>query len=292
MKDTIPNSTLFQKKDLTSTYVRCKDYLVSEELFDLKYHQELDMLVTTPQPLSDDLGAYYVSEEYISHTDTKKGLIPYLYQTVKQYALKQKVSLVSKLHVGKGSILDVGAGTGDFLATAKKAGWEVYGVEVNENARSIAEQKGIALETSLEGFSEQQFDVISLWHVLEHIQNLEETIAILERLLKPNGYLLIAVPNYKSFDASYYNEFWAAYDVPRHLWHFSQTSIPKLFPGFKLLQTRPMYFDSFYVSLLSEKYKHGVSFSIRAFFIGFWSNFRAIRSGEYSSLIYCLQKKV
>lgn len=274
-----------------NAYLQCKDHLVSGEQFKLVYEPSYDMLVTRPQPSLEKLPHYYESDDYISHTDSKKGIIPFLYQTVKQYSLRKKVSLITSLHKGCGSVLDVGAGTGDFLVQAKTKGWTTSGVEVNSQARNSAEEKGILLEESLSSFKNHQFDVITLWHVLEHIPDLKETIATLERLLKPNGYLIIAVPNFKSYDAKFYKAYWAAYDVPRHLWHFSQRSIPKLFLNFNLRKTKPMIFDAVYVSLLSEKYKTNVSFSVRAIFIGIWSNLKAIGNGEYSSLIYCLQKQ-
>jgi len=272
-------------------YITTKDFLVSGESFRLVYDSEFNMLVTTPQPTAENLPDYYESDAYISHTDSEKGLLPFLYQKVKQRALKKKVQLITKLNKGTGSVLDIGAGTGEFLKVASEKGWKIYGAEPNEKARSISEQKGVNLKDSYTEFSNQKFDVITLWHVLEHLPNLQESIKEIENLLKPGGTLLIAVPNYKSFDAKFYKEFWAAYDVPRHLWHFSKESMIKLFSEeIKLTSTKPMIFDSFYVSLLSEKYKTENSFSIRAFFIGLWSNIRAWSSKEYSSHIYCFKK--
>ena len=163
-------------------------------------------------------------------------------------------------------------------------------MEVNPEARTRASEKGIDLQAYLDAVSEKQFDVVTLWHVLEHLPDLEETVGVIQGLVKPGGVLVIAVPNFKSADAKKYGRFWAAYDVPRHLWHFSRTTIPKLFSEMKLLTIKPMIFDSFYVSLLSEKYKNGSSFSLRAIWSGFRSNLSASTTGEYSSLIYCLKK--
>lgn len=267
-----------------------KDHLVTQECFSLVPHPNFEILVTTPQPSSATLARYYESDSYISHTDTKKGFVSLAYQTVKKYALYKKVKKITKLNEGVGSLLDIGAGTGDFLKTAKNKGWHIEGVEVNEKARKFASQKGIELYTSLQSCKGKQFDVVTLWHVLEHLPDLENIILTIEMLVKPGGHLVIAVPNYNSFDASYYNQFWAAFDVPRHLWHFSQKGIRQLIsPSFSQLQTSPMIFDSFYVSLLSERYKRQKAFALKAFWIGLRSNVKAMRSTEYSSLIYCFK---
>lgn len=272
-------------------YLKTKDFLVSGESFDLIYDKELELLKTIPQPKSEDLAKYYESQDYISHTDEKKGLFSGVYQLVKKWSLRNKTNLIFAQNSGVGSLLDVGAGTGDFLKVASESGWKVYGMEPNKKASSLALEKGIALKNSLEEFKGEQFDVITLWHVLEHIPNLDETISLLTDLVKPGGALIIAVPNYKSFDASYYGKFWAAYDVPRHLWHFSKTAIEKLFSNnFEMEKVKPMIFDSFYVSLLSEKYKNGNSFSLKAIWIGLKSNLKARTSKEYSSHMYCLRK--
>jgi len=274
-------------------YLKCKDHLVSGEIFSLVLDDTKKLLVTSPQPGADDLGKYYESEAYISHTDSKKGIVSFLYQTVKKYSLKKKVGLVRSMQKDGKRILDIGAGTGDFLFRAKSKKWDVEGVEVNPAARKLAKEKGVELKDALNQVRDRKFDVITLWHVLEHIPNLEETIQHIENLLAPGGTVLIAVPNYKSFDAKYYNSFWAAYDVPRHLWHFSKESMDLLFSSNIVLQKmKPMWFDAFYVSLLSEKYKTGNGFSLKALWIGFWSNFRGLSTKEYSSHIYCYKSQL
>lgn len=274
-------------------YIKTKDFLVSGEPFDLLYDEEKKMLYTSPQPNVEDLSTYYESEAYISHTDSKKGIMPFLYQKVKKYSLQKKVNLISSLNKDTGNLLDIGAGTGDFLKLAQEKGWNVFGVEPNQKAASFAREKKIHLETSLENFSGKQFDVITLWHVLEHLPDLDNTVKEIEHLLKPGGVLVIAVPNFKSFDAKHYKKYWAAYDAPRHLWHFSRDSMELLFSeNIKLKKIKPMIFDSFYVSLLSEKYKSGNKFSLKSIFIGFWSNLRAWSTKEYSSLIYCYKKSL
>jgi 2-polyprenyl-3-methyl-5-hydroxy-6-metoxy-1,4-benzoquinol methylase len=190
------------------------------------------------------------------------------------------------------NILDIGAGTGDFLKVCKVNLWNVFGIEPDMEARNIAAKKGVLLHKDVSHFTDKKFEIITLWHVLEHVENLEEYISTLEKLLSKNGTLIIAVPNYKSYDAKYYSKFWAAFDVPRHLWHFSETSISKLFAPVNLTveKTLPMKFDAYYISLLSEKYKYGSMKPISALFRGFVSNIKAIKSKQYSSLIYVLKK--
>ena len=274
-----------------NVYIKVQDHSVSKENFELLLDPELELLKTHPQPALEKLGAYYESEDYISHTDAKRSLFEKIYHWVKSYSLKKKVGIINSYQPQKGHLLDIGAGTGDFLVTAKAAGWQVTGIEPNKNAKKLAISKGVSFENTVESIENQQFDVITMWHVLEHVPDVEKQIKELKRLLTPTGTLIIAVPNYKSFDAQHYGAFWAAYDVPRHLWHFSKTSIEKLVSRekMKVVKILPMIFDSFYVSLLSEKYKNGKMNFISAFWIGLRSNLKAKRSKEYSSHIYVIQ---
>ncbi|TPG44742.1 class I SAM-dependent methyltransferase [Flavobacterium pectinovorum] len=272
-------------------FLTVKDHSVSKEIFELYHDETLDMLITSPQPDLQNLGRYYESEDYISHTDNKRSLFEKAYHVVKNMALKNKLNLINGEQSQKGKILDIGAGTGDFLLTAKNDGWETVGVEPSERAKNIAIQKGISFVDEISDLENNSFDVITMWHVLEHVPNLEFQIQELKRLLKPTGTLIVAVPNFKSYDAKYYNEFWAAYDVPIHFWHFSKKAIQSLFEkvDMKLEKVLPMKFDSFYVSLLSEKYKTGKMNYIRAFFVGLKSNLKASNTKEYSSHIYVLK---
>lgn len=274
-------------------FLTVKDHSVSKEIFDLYYDEELDMLITSPQPELQNLGKYYESEDYISHTDNKRSLFEKAYHFVKNIALKNKLNLINNQQPKKGKLLDIGAGTGDFLLTAKNDGWETIGVEPSDRAKNIAKEKGISFVEEISALESNSLDVITMWHVLEHVPNLEHQIQELKRLLKPTGTLIVAVPNYKSFDAGHYETFWAAYDVPIHFWHFSKKSIQLLFErvDMKLEKILPMKFDSFYVSLLSEKYKTGKMNYIKAFFIGLKSNWKAKSSKEYSSHIYVLKNK-
>ncbi len=274
-------------------FLTVKDYSVSKETFDLYYDETLDMLITYPQPSLENLGKYYESEDYISHTDNKRSLFEKLYHFIKSIALKNKLNLINSLQPNKGKILDIGAGTGDFLSVAKNNGWQTIGVEPSDRAKAIAKNKGVSFVEETSELENHSFDVISMWHVLEHVPDLDKQIKELKRLLKPTGTLIIAVPNFKSFDAKHYGKFWAAFDVPIHFWHFSKTAIKMLFEKeeIKLENVLPMKFDSFYVSLLSEKYKSGKMNFIKAFFIGLQSNWKANKSFEYSSHIYILKNK-
>lgn len=277
-------------------FLEVKDYSVSGEKFSLIYNETFDMLETHPLPDLDKLSEYYKSEDYISHTDAKRNLFEKVYHVVRHIALKQKLKLINSFDVSEKTLLDIGCGTGDFLKTAKTDGWDIKGIEPNSKARSIANRKNnnqIFDVDALKQFPDNSFDVITLWHVLEHLPNLDFQIQTLNRLLKPNGRVVVAVPNFKSYDAKYYKQFWAAYDVPRHLWHFSQKAISELFLKVNLTveKTLPLKFDAYYVSLLSEQYKTGSKNPVKAFCIGFLSNFKAKHSGEYSSIIYLLKKK-
>ena len=279
-------------KEQTQLYI--KDHSVSGEMFQLKENEKYGFLETFPQPKTNQLSEYYKTEDYISHTDSKRNWFEKAYHLVRRFSLKQKLKLINGFKTETKTLLDVGCGTGDFLKTAKENNWIVSGIEPNAEARIIANQKtdnSVFDIHQLNNFESNSFDVITLWHVLEHLPDLEHQISILKKLLKPNGRLVVAVPNYKSFDANYYNQFWAAYDVPRHLWHFDQNSISKLFASIdmEIEQIKPMLFDAFYVSLLSEQYKSGRKNIFKGFYNGLRSNLNASRTKEYSSLIYVLK---
>lgn len=276
------------------TYLTVKDYSVSGEEFQLLHNEQLDMLETFPQPKSENISAYYKSEDYISHTDTKRNLLERVYHLVRRISLKRKLKLINSFQAETKTLLDIGCGTGDFLETAQKDNWQIIGIEPNEQAREIANLKTndkVFEIQYLEKLKANSFDVITLWHVLEHLPNLEMHTALFKHLLKPKGTLVIAVPNFKSSDAKHYKNFWAAYDVPRHLWHFSKTTIKELFEkqSMRLEKTLPMVFDAYYVSLLSEKYKSGFMNPLKAFWVGMRSNQKAKQSNEYSSHIYILK---
>lgn len=267
-----------------------KDHSVSGKNFSLVYDAQRHMFFTEPKPSQLELPAYYESEDYISHTDGTRSLFEKIYQVVKQITLARKQSLLKKYIPTKGSVLDIGAGTGDFLVYLSKKGWNINGIEPSEQARALAEKKNIILEKELPQ-GKRTFDAITMWHVLEHVYDLEQQWSWLKNHLKENGTLFIAVPNFESHDAKVYGTHWAAYDAPRHLYHFSQKSMKMLAQENQLevVGVHPMKFDAYYVSLLSEKYKKGRMDFVKAFHNGWISNMKARRSGAYSSLIYAIK---
>jgi SAM-dependent methyltransferase len=283
------NSTQFEP------YIKCKDYTVSGETFAIVSCRNCNFKFTNPRPENSVLGNYYKSEDYISHSNTSKGIISKLYHLVRNYTLKGKIRLVSR-HVSRGTILDYGCGTGMFLNVCKESGWDAYGMEPDSGARKIASEMELktfpdksALKNELRA---TKLNAITLWHVLEHVTDLEETLSFFRDQLDPAGILIIAVPNYTSYDAKHYQEFWAAYDLPRHLYHFEVNTVSRLLQpyGFKLAETCPMKFDSFYVSMLSEKYKTGSIKYLSAFIQGLRSNLKAKQAKDYSSVIYVFKK--
>lgn len=277
-----------------SIFLKAKDHSVTGEEFELIQNAEYGFLETSPQPSSEKLPDYYKSEDYISHTDSQRNLFEKVYHLVRSISLKKKLKLINSFSSESKKLLDVGCGTGDFLQTASENNWTVSGIEPNKQARKFANEKTndsvFEIEQLLK-YEESSFDVITLWHVLEHLPNLENHLKVFKKLLKSNGTLIIAVPNYKSYDAKYYKQFWAAYDVPRHLWHFNKTSISKLVSKqhMKVIKVKPMWFDAFYVSMLSEKYKFGKMNPFKGLFNGLLSNLKSIKTKEASSLIYIIK---
>jgi ubiquinone/menaquinone biosynthesis C-methylase UbiE len=265
-------------------------------VFNIVSCETCGFVCTSPRPEEKELGKFYESPSYISHTNRKDGLFNWLYQTIRKYSIKQKVANLQTKKIG-GSHLDIGCGTGEFLHACKQSGLKVKGIEPSDIAINKAIKKYnlcVTKKTKLSQFKKNEFDSISMWHALEHIPNLTETSYHLNRILKPEGLLIIGVPNHKSWDAEYYKEFWAAWDVPIHLWHFSKETIKRLFEnnGFKQNKIKPMFFDAFYVSLLSEEYKLGKKNYIKSFAIGAISNLFGILTNKgFSSVIYVFQKK-
>lgn len=272
-----------------------KDHTVSHTSFEIWHCTHCTNRFTQAVPGLMDIGPYYQSVEYISHSDTAKGLINRLYHWVRSYTLGTKRKLVQKA-AGRerGLLLDIGAGTGAFVTTMLAAGWKVTGLEPDSIARENAKVKhGIELHSADDIYSlpPSSFDVITLWHVLEHVHDLQGYFKQFKVLLKPGGKLVIAVPNYTSKDAAAYAQFWAAWDVPRHLYHFSPAGMQHLahLQGFNIQSIHPMWFDAFYVSMLSEQYKNGKPNLISAVLKGLSSNLAALGDKrKCSSLIYVL----
>lgn len=245
------------------------------------------MLATFPIP--EDLDPYYESPDYISHNTRKKGLFGTLYRLAQEYNLRLKYHCLPQ---GKSlHILDYGCGSGDFIQYALHRNHNIVGLEPNPRARQLSEQIAPIFESD-RTLPDNTYDVITLWHVLEHLAPIKDKLERITRSLKQNGRLIIAVPNYRSYDARYYNNFWAAYDVPRHIWHFDQTSINQFIQpfGYCLIRTEPMPLDAYYVSILSEKYRDRPTNYLNAIYRGLLSNIKAKTSSEYSSLIYTFQK--
>lgn len=272
-----------------------KDEFLSKEDFHICECLNCGLLYTMPRPSKDKIGEYYKSEEYYSHQENKKGFIPKVYEAVKKINLKHKYKLASNgLKVGK--VLDIGCGVGDFLHTAEMHGWECAGVEPSEDAKVIAQKRmngKIISSEDLENIPEGYFDLITMWHVLEHVDDLRWQVEQLRRLVKPKGRVVIALPNYKSYDGQYYKELWAAYDVPRHLNHFNKTTLTKIFKasGMELVKIDKLRWDAYYISYMSEQYKlHSLPLA-RGVYRGWISNCKAKRSGEWSSLVYIFEKK-
>lgn len=278
-------------------YQSIPDYFLSRETFEVQQCSACHFLLTNPRPTEPEASRYYQSEAYISHSDTSKGIISRLYKSVRHYALRQKVKLVQK-YADTGTALDIGCGTGHFLSLLSQSGFKGRGVEPGDDARAYArEQFKLPVEKSIFDLDDgpEQFDAITLWHVLEHVYTLHDHLDRIKKILKKTGVLIVAVPNPESYDAVHYKKYWAAWDTPRHLYHFTPQSIQKLLKryGFSLAEIIPMKFDSYYVSLLSEKYQNNHNRYVHALYHGFRSNLKAKSGGKnYSSLIYVFQPKI
>jgi SAM-dependent methyltransferase len=273
--------------------IKAKDYTVSGDYFNILECPRCTLRFTHPVPGPELIGRFYQSENYISHTNIRKGLVNNLYHMVRNRTLASKCRLLKRsTGLTRGIHLDVGAGTGAFVRYMNQSGWESEGIEPDETARRAAfehhETSLLALET-FGSLTKERYDAITLWHVLEHVHDLYPYLQQIKDLLKNSGFVFIAVPNYKSYDAMKYGSAWAAYDVPRHLYHFSPGSMHWLLnaAGFQLKEEIPMWYDSYYISLLSEKYLNGSSSLMRGFYSGTISNWKAFLNKERcSSLIY------
>jgi 2-polyprenyl-3-methyl-5-hydroxy-6-metoxy-1,4-benzoquinol methylase len=273
-------------------FLDVKDNMITQEDFTIVKCNDCGFRFTNPRPSQETIGRYYQDEKYVSHSSTKKGLINWLYNLVRNRTLNQKVNLIGKRTIGK-SLIDIGAGTGHFLARAKLKGFDVKGFEPDDIARANAlDQNNLNLLdlSELKNVQAKSVDVVSMWHVAEHLYDVKEEMTQIASKLKTSGILVIAVPNLEALDAKVYGAGWAAYDVPRHLSHFSKKDIDFLAQtlNMKCVEVLPMKFDSFYVSMLSERYKKGSL--LKAFWNGLKSNLNA-KVGGFSSQIYILRFK-
>lgn len=276
----------------------CTDYYASGETFEVVRCVHCGFLMTQNVPVEAEIGKYYEAPDYISHTNTRKGLMNSVYHLVRRVMLSRKASLVKKASkLKKGSLLDYGTGTGYFADTMTRCGWTVRAIEKSVKAREFAKhQFGLDVETedALGNYADGLFDVVTLWHVMEHLEHLNEMWDTLHRLLKKNGTLIVAVPNPDSYDAHKYGNLWAAYDVPRHLWHFCPPVMRRFGEkhGFTLEASYPMPMDAFYVSMLSEKYKGSRLSFLKGLWTGLLAWFNALGKKERSSsIIYVFRKK-
>ncbi|PLW96612.1 MAG: methyltransferase [Marinilabiliales bacterium] len=272
-----------------------KDHFLTKETFSVFQCKDCGFRFTNPRPEAEHLGSYYKSENYIAHSNTRKGIIAGIYQVVRNFTIRRKVQMLAGKQ-RQGHILDIGCATGEFLNAFSKRGWKVSGIEPDSDAAEYASKNyGIDVypESEIEKFKDDTFDIVTMWHVLEHVEDFHKRIKEIKRVLRPGGILTIAVPNPESADAVHYGHWWAAWDVPRHLSHFSQKNISQLCEsvyGFRHVNTVPMLFDSFYVSMLSEKYKGTSLGFLHGVIEGLRSNIMASSSGEYSSLTYIFEK--
>lgn len=276
----------------------CKDNFATGEMFDIVECRDCGFVFTQNIPDEKEIAPYYESPTYISHSDTRKGIINTLYHIVRGIMLRNKVSLIKKLTLlQNGRIVDYGAGTGSFARAMQRKGWEVTAIEKSGQARKLAKEKhGIELlpEEELARIESGSVDVFTLWHVMEHLQEIDAFWKEVHRILDETGIAVIACPNCSSYDAGNYKEHWAAYDVPRHLWHFTPATIMKMGEkhGFILERQYPMPFDGFYISMLSEKNKGARLATLR----GLWNGFLGLcatldKCSASSSIIYVFRKR-
>lgn len=278
--------------------MECKDHFATGESFPVVRCEHCGFLCTQHFPAEEEMGRYYESPDYISHSNTTHGAMNTVYHWVRRWMLHSKARFLKReAHRKEGRLLDIGAGTGFFAHTMQRLGWQVQATEKSPTAREFAQNHwglDVYPEDSLNDFEPQSFDVITLWHVLEHLQSLNDTWQRLHTLLDDKGVLVVAVPNAASFDAHYYGSQWAAYDVPRHLWHFTPSTMQCFGAkhGFILQSHRPMPFDAFYVSMLTERNSgHRFPF-LRGLWVGSLAWLRSLAGKEKSSsMIYVFRKK-
>lgn len=277
-------------------FLEAVDFFLTKEKFILARCPACGLILTQDPPGEENIGRYYESEEYVSHDDSGTGLSHLIYRRVRSLMLKRKRKIVNKLTgLTKGSVLDIGSGTGHFLSEMNRSGWDTKGIEPNRKARDFSVTKlglDVLPPEELKEFPDSVFDCVTLWHVLEHFHDPFGYVSEIRRLLKPKGICIIALPNSSSFDAEHYGNFWAAWDVPRHLWHYNPHTF-RLFAeksGFKVTALKRLPFDVFYISILSEKHR-GSGFSLMKGIIKglYFSLLAMFRKEKGSSLIYILK---
>ncbi|AZQ43138.1 class I SAM-dependent methyltransferase [Nonlabens ponticola] len=274
-----------KKKKLHSS---TQDYFLTQEHFDI-VKTTIDGLLKT-MPIPSNLDKYYQSDEYLSHDDSNTGLFASLYKTARNWNLNSKKSLISK-YLPEGPMLDIGAGNGELVSYLRENRFDAIGFEPSPLARKFAYQKGIQLLDELPDAQIKSYRVVTMFHVLEHVEDLSEQLHYLSKIVEEDGHVIIAVPNHKSLDAKLFGKYWAAWDVPRHLWHFDKNGIQSVFDGkFELVNTKVMWLDSFYVSILSARYKKWPLPLVIGGIIGLFSNIATIFTNQASSHIYIFKK--
>ncbi len=279
------SKNIFKKSDV-------KDYFLTQENFSLWKCKDCNLVFTNPRPDDEESGRYYESPDYLSHNTGGNGLMGKLYRFLREKNIKRKYNIINKL-IPTGTILDIGCGTGELLNYFQKNNWHCQGIEPNVKARNFAKMQydlKVKEESFINFFTPESFDIISMWHVLEHVPDVNHRMQETKHLLKKEGYLIIALPNPTSWDAKFYKDYWAGLDVPRHLYHFSPDAFKRLVNkhNLRIVNRLPLQLDAFYVSLLSERYKRNNFATANAFFNGLLSNIKALNNGNYSSIIYIL----
>ena len=277
-------------------FLKSQNFRINNTKFDIDECVNCGMRFTTPLPSPEEMAKYYDTDNYVSHTGTKKGLVNKLFHTARYFTLRSKFKLLTHYSKGKNH-LDIGAGNGVFMEFVQNKNWKTSGVELDDSSRKAIEEKSLEVEKTIYDLENSKtYDVITMWHVLEHIFDLKKDIAHIISKLNKDGVLIVALPNCESYDAEKYKSFWAAYDLPIHLYHFRPTQVKQLFKefGMEVIAQKPMLFDAFYISLMSEKYKNDNKNSLGVYFRGFYygliSNLKA-ENGSYSSQIYIIKKK-
>ncbi|MBM3929858.1 MAG: class I SAM-dependent methyltransferase [Sphingomonadales bacterium] len=293
--ETLEQCPLCQSKTLTG-FLKVKDFSVSGEIFNISQCKDCGLRFTNPRPGPEEIGQYYKFTDYVSHTDEEAtGFINQLYRRVRRITLKQKEGWINSLIPNQGTLMDIGCGTGDFAGHMQSKGWKVEAVEPDESAATKARAKhGLKVfpEEYLQSTT-QAYDAVTLWHVLEHVHPLDERIRQFTSLVKKGGYLFIALPNAEAKDAAHYREFWAAWDVPRHLYHFRGKVLRNRIEqaGFACVSEKSLPFDPFYIAMLSEKYRSGKDRALLGLWKGFgfwWKTFKDERGS--SSKLYVFLK--
>ncbi len=275
--------------NFNQSFLQLKDYFLSGEDFQLLKDPNTQILKTLPVP--ENLDSYYESDEYLSHSKKTDSFFARCYAFAKAFNLKSKSNLIAE-YAGSDPILDIGAGVGDLVKELKINGLDAEGFEPSSKARQVAKDQGVDLKSNLENEIESSYGLISMYHVLEHVPDIVNQQGQIIKLLKSEGVLILALPNYNSWDAKFFKEFWAAYDVPRHLYHFNREAVRNFFKDdFEVLEEKPLWFDSLYVSILSARYKKMPLPFVTGIFVGIWSNLRALFTHEYSSITYILKKR-